>query len=101
MRSAPGQQRAVEQRETRVGVAGQRVDRNGQQAQRVAPLQPHVVERRAPGQPFEILAQPLAERVRRGGIGADEAATVLDPVPRLLLAAALAHQPRNARILAA
>ncbi len=82
------------------GVLGHR-----HQLERMPPLQPQRMQRRAPGQPVKMLAEPIRQR-QAAGLDADQAFAFLDTVggdTGLFGPHAFTHfaQPRNAAMFAA
>ena len=96
---------AAEQRMTALHIAQHRVLGYRHQFQRMPPLQPQRMERGAPGQPVQMLAQPVGER-QPAAADPDQPLAFLDAVGALRGRAAVrrfAHsdQPRRAAMLAA
>ena len=105
---APLHQRAPAARIAEQGIVGHR-----DQLQRIAPAQPHRVERGAPGQPVEPFGQTFGQRQPLVAAGADQAlaleilAVLIGPVLKFerrltgLIAIRPAHPPLSAAMLAA
>ncbi len=79
---AAPRQHAREQRFTAADVADHRIVGHCDQLQRIAPFQPHAVERGPPGQFLEAFGQPFGERQALVAAQRDQPLAFLDPVGR-------------------